>query len=73
MYVLLVRCPSDLLVILIETIRKQLIINNQQPLVRDLDILGVMKRFIRGITRLLVILCNIALAFAIKSKLIKFK
>jgi hypothetical protein len=54
-YVLLAKCPNDLLVILVEAIQKQLTTTTTK--IRDLDAQRVVKRLIRSVTRLFVILC----------------
>jgi len=62
-YILLVKCPNELLVILVETLQKKLSNDtNQQQLIENdsdsqMETRSVLKRLIRSVTRLFVVLC----------------
>ncbi len=55
-YLLIMKCPSDTLNLLVDTIQANLMLKNQDK-EDKLETIAVVKRFVRSVTRLFVILC----------------
>ena len=54
-YTLLVKCPSELLAVLVDTVQRRL--SNDQPNSSAAEDVAIVRRFVRSVARLFVILC----------------